>query len=191
VSIATVKKPNLLVDDIGGYHPDEKLRKWNPGSCWESEGRKLYQTVREMRPDVICEIGRWEGCSTAHLALGCKHNGKGRVYSIDIASGMGSKIPPDLLPWVEFINADVFTLTGDKVAGGKPIDLLLEDGQHTTGFTEYVLRNFKARRIIVHDFCHWDCLTTTRDESLRVLGEPDEVFQEDSDCGYGIWRFDK
>ncbi len=182
------------LDTIGGYHADESLRKWPPGSCWEAEGRKLYQLVRELQPEVIVEVGRWEGCSTSHLALGCDHNGRGKVYSIDIAAGMGSKIPPELRKWIQFVTADVFTLTGADVEklSGRKIDFLLEDGHHSPGFTEHVLRNFSAGCIVVHDYCHWDCQKTVHAECLKVLGEPDEVFLEPpGDCGYALYFRDK
>jgi len=182
---------DLSLDTIGGYHSDESLRKWPPGSCWENEGRYLYKTVREMRPAVIVEVGRWEGCSASHLALGCKHNGFGRVYSIDINPSAGAKIPADLLPYVEFINRDVFAIDWQKDFG-LPIDLLLEDGHHSPGFTEHVLRHFPARRVIVHDYNHWDTQKTVRPECLNVLGEPDEnFFEPPSDCGYAVYRLEE
>ena len=47
---------------------------------WEIE--ILYNTARERRPEVIVEIGSWDGCST--IALGCvaKEFG-GKLYAID------------------------------------------------------------------------------------------------------------
>jgi hypothetical protein len=145
-----------------------------------------------MCPDVIVEVGRWDGASASHLALGCKHNGKGHVYSVDINAGAGAKIPDELRKWITFVNADVFTLDGAKTTGGKPIDLLLEDGHHSLGMTEHVLRNFPARRVIVHDWIHWDTQKIVPVEGRRVLGEPDFVFKEPpTDCGYGVWFCDK
>jgi hypothetical protein len=191
---------DLSQDTIGGWHPDPTQRKWDCGSCFENEGRYLYSTVRGMRPAVIVEIGRHKGCSASHLALGCKHNGFGRVYSFDIDSQAGQDIPADLRPFIEFINADVFSLNW-REKFNLPIDLLLEDGAHTTGFTEGVLRalvlelkggnglpDLSPKRVIVHDYCHFDCQKTVHAECLKVLGEPDQVFFEPpSDCGYAVY----
>jgi hypothetical protein len=186
-------------DQIGGYHSNPELRKWDPGSCWESEGRYLYKTVREMRPKVIAEVGTMHGCSTSHMALACKHNGFGKVYSIDnwqtIGDKTGSGIPADLRPFVELIRSDIFTFDWRK-GFGLPIDLLLEDGQHTTNFTRNVLKMFmglnelRPRRILMHDVRHWDCLNVLA-EAREVIGEPDEIFYEPpADCGVGCWNLD-
>lgn len=172
-------------DDIGGYHSDESRRKWPPGSCWESEGRFLYANVRMLRPRTIVEIGRWEGCSTSHLALACKHNDFGTVYSIDIAARNTDRIPKDLLPRIVFVDADALTCPIPP-----DIEFLLEDGAHTTGFTAAILRRYPVPEgiIVVHDYCHWDCQETTKAECDEVLGAPPEIFQTDSDCGYAVYR---
>lgn len=195
-----------MMDDIGGWHPDPALRKWEVGSCFENEGQYLYRAVREMQPDVIVEVGRWRGCSASHLALACKHNGKGRVYSIDHDPASGQMIPDDLRPFIVRLDVNVFDLNWREHVG-LPIDILLEDGAHTTGFTEGVLRklvldlegsinssslselDLSPRLVICHDFRHPTCQETVYVESQRLLGEPTEVFFEPpSDCGYGIWR---
>ena len=51
---------------------------WPGGSVWEEEGRLLYGLVRALKPEVIVEIGSLVGCSTSHLALACRRNGRGR-----------------------------------------------------------------------------------------------------------------
>ncbi len=192
-------------DQLGGWHPDAALRKWPVGSCFETEGRYLYANVRMLRPRAIVEIGRWEGCSAAHLALALKHNAldkpgageSGKVFSLDIAAGMGSKIPAELMPWVELLNADATSDAGlDLLTRFAPqIDFLLEDGAHTTGFTENILTRYGPRvktpggAIIVHDYCHWDCQATVAADCRKILGDPDEIFlQPPSDCGYAVYR---
>lgn len=186
------------IDSIGGWHPDPALRKWDPGSCFENEGRYLYKTVREMRPKVIAEVGTFYGTSATWMALACKHNGFGKVYSIDnwqtIGDKTGSGIPEDLRPFVKLIRADIFTFDWRKEVG-LPVDLLLEDGQHTWNFTENVLKMFTGLgemaplRIICHDWFNFDCQKTVHAEGLKVLGEPTETFIEPpSDCGYATWK---
>ncbi|HSZ58530.1 MAG TPA: class I SAM-dependent methyltransferase [Tepidisphaeraceae bacterium] len=185
-----------LVDRLGGYLGDGSPvpSYWPCGSCFENEGVYLYNTVRQKRPKVIVEVGRLFGCSTSHLALGCQHNQFGRVFSIDNNADTGQMIPPELRQFIDFINVDLFSLDGpsiERFAGG-PIDLLLEDGPHTWGSTEHVLRNFpvaKGGTVIVHDYCHRTCQETVAAECQKVLGEPDEIFFEPpSDCGYAVYR---
>lgn len=59
----------------------EPLADWRSGLG--SGGLLLHSFVRSIRPDVVVEIGSARGKSTCSLALGCKENGKGKVYAID------------------------------------------------------------------------------------------------------------
>jgi hypothetical protein len=166
-------------NNIGGYHKDGG--DWPVGSLFASEGERLYDLVREHKPNKIIEVGSRYGCSTIHLAMACRDNGFGVVYAYDIEN---IHIPwiEDLEPFIKFHHMDYFS------ESDKECDLLFEDGAHTTGFTERVLKETTAKVVAVHDFNHWDCQDTVKDESIRVLGEPTEVFQhEESDCGLGIW----
>ena len=66
-------------------------------------------------------------------------------------------------------------------------DLLFEDGEHTHGFTETILKNIKAKIVVCHDYEHWDCANTVKAEFDRNFGKPDELFfQSPSDCGLAI-----
>lgn len=47
---------------------------------WEIE--ILYNTARDRRPEVIVEIGSWDGCSTIALGCAAKEYG-GKVYAVD------------------------------------------------------------------------------------------------------------
>ncbi len=88
----------------------------------------------------------------------------------------------DLLPFIEFRHTNVF----DDVP--MTCDMLFEDGAHTHGFTKQVLKEIKAPVVVVHDFEHWDCVETVKQEAIGVLGKPDEVFfEKPSDCGLAIW----
>lgn len=183
-----------LTDDIGGYHTDPALEKWPCGSMWGSEGLYLYRWVRENRPKIIVAVGTFYGCSTSHLALACKHNKFGHVYSIDNCVGIGdqtgSMIPKELLPWTTLIRHDA---TDPKCPWAnamrkQTIQCLVEDGAHTTGFTKAVLENFTADTVICHDALHRTAGPNVLPEAISVLGEPDELFIEPpADCGLGRW----
>lgn len=171
-------------NNIGGWAPSEpeRNRKWPVGSLFASEGERLYDLVREVKPEKIIEVGTRYGCSTVHLATACKDNGVGVVHCYD-TENIHFKWPDELKEFIEFHHMDYFE------EPDKECDLLYEDGAHTTGFTSRVLRETKANVIAIHDFNHRHCIDTVQRESISILGSPDEVFQhEESDCGLGIWK---
>ena len=167
----------MTVNDLGAYPG-----KYPSGSIFWSEGKRLYELVREFKPTKIIEVGTRFGCSTQFLALGCHDNGFGVVHTYDIEDHYKGNI--------ELFNPFIIRhLNSYFEETEKECDLLFEDGAHTHGFTTRVLRETKANVIVVHDYLHWDCLKTVQEESKLVLGNPTEVFIEaPSDCGLGIWK---
>ena len=165
---------------IGGYSPiGESV--WQCGSLFASEGERLYDLIIEHKPKKIIEVGTRWGCSTVHMATACKHNGFGIIHCYDIED-VHVNFPEDLKPFIKFHHQDYFQLKD------KTCDLLFEDGAHTTGFTSKVLRETTSKVVAVHDYLHWDCVDTVKDESESVLGSPTEVFlHQKSDCGLAIW----
>ena len=172
------------INNIGGWNPEvkESERKWPVGSLFASEGERLYKLVREHKPKKIIEVGTRYGCSTIHLATACLHNGFGVVHSYDIED-IHVDWPEELQPHIVFYHGDYFQ------GKAKECDLLYEDGAHTTGFTSKVLESTSANIVAVHDFLHRDCIDTVQEESIKILGQPTEIFDhEDSDCGLAIWE---
>ena len=104
------KSKKISINNLGGYHPDPEKAKWPSGSIFEIEGKRLYDIVRGLKPDVIVEIGGYYGCSTSWLAKAVKDNKKGKVISIDNNTNRGewSMIPESLLEFVEIVTADAF-----------------------------------------------------------------------------------
>jgi hypothetical protein len=171
-------------NNIGGWNPNipEGKRKWNVGSLFASEGERLYDLVREHKPKKVIEVGTRYGCSTVHIATALKDNGFGVVHCYD-TEDIHKPFPKELKKYIKFHHQDYFELKD------KTCDMLYEDGAHTTGFTKRVLSETKAFKVVaVHDFLHWDCKETVRDEAISVMGRPTEIFDhEESDCGLGIW----
>lgn len=104
----------------------------------------LYALVRALIPQVVVEIGTARGRSTCALALGCRENGRGKVYSIDPHT-LNEWTDPgteedggrfvrnrlreyDLTAWCEVIQA---TSPEAAKTWSKTIDLLFVDGDHT------------------------------------------------------------
>ena len=115
---------------------------WKSGL--ENGGYLLYSLVRCLSPDVVVEIGTARGKSSCCMALGCKHNQKGKVYAIDPhiknpwseigTSGdneqfLRSRLKDyDLEPYCEVVRD---TSTGAAKAWNRPIDLIFIDGSHS------------------------------------------------------------
>ena len=151
------------------------------GSIFRNEGIKLYELVKKYKPKKIIEVGTRFGCSTQFMALACKENGYGVIHTYDIEDHYIQK-NEDLEPFI------IRHLISYFDAPNKKCDLLFEDGAHTTGFTKKVLEETTFKVCAVHDYEHWDCLITVKEEALSVLGEPTEIhFVVPSDCGLGIW----
>lgn len=175
------------MNNLGGWHPDENVRKdykiqWPCGSIFENEGKRLYDLVRDMKPDLIVEVGAHFGCSTTHMAYALKDNGKGKIISIDVNEGSHSLLPDELKKYVEIVHADALTYPVPE-----NIDILFEDGAHTYGFTKKILERYPAKTVVVHDYKHRTCQNTVKVEFDKVLGAPDEIFFEPpTDCGLAI-----
>jgi len=170
-------------NDIGGYSPLTNNPIWPCGSMFASEGERLYDLVREIKPKKIIEVGSRYGCSAFHMATALKHNDNGGIIHCYDIEDLMEEIPEDLKPFIKFHHQDYFKLKN------KTCDFLFEDGAHTTGFTEKVLRETTAKVVAVHDFLHFDCIDTVQQPALKVLGHPTEIFDhEESDCGLAIWK---
>lgn len=133
-------------DTIGGYPGD-----WSVGSVWEVEGKFLYAVARALKATRILEIGCHHGCSTSHLLLAAALN-DGTVTSLDINPNAGGGIPEMLRDRWEFIPTDAEYWAA---ATDREFDLVFEDGPHSTGFTESVLRCLRGTPAIIgHDSEH-------------------------------------
>jgi len=47
------------------------------------QGRRLYDHVREQRPEAVLEIGTWAGASAAYMAAALEANGAGKLTTVD------------------------------------------------------------------------------------------------------------
>jgi predicted O-methyltransferase YrrM len=83
------------------------------------QGRRIYDHVRETRPEIVLELGTGYGVSAAYIAAALDENGTGRLVSVDHRSS-ASKYPPaetvakasaDLLSVVEFVREDASSYT--------------------------------------------------------------------------------
>lgn len=68
-------------------HP-ERWSAWTYVGVEVEVARWLASTCALLKPDVVIDTGTGHGVSATHLALGCRDNGFGHVYSQDTDPGM-------------------------------------------------------------------------------------------------------
>jgi len=140
---------------------------------------ELYAIVRAIQPELVLETGVSSGVSSAHLLLGLKANGRGRLISIDLPTrqkgpklGKGESIvsippgrssgwavPPELTAgWDLRIGASQALLpkVADEVDG---VDLFLHDDLHTPEHLTFELRTldplFRPGAVVLADNSKW------------------------------------
>lgn len=191
-------------DVMGGYHIDESKRSWKMGSIWEVEGKTLYALIRILKPEVVVELGSWEGCSTTHIATALSINGRGHVTAVDIDAGAGGSFPPNL-------TALRTTVTGDAIAWlatqpDESIDFLFEDTSHSADMCAAIASLCKTKLapggvLVMHDAGHDFAFVgggqrinsavglEVRTGIERALGNAFRVYlAEPSDCGLAVWQ---
>jgi len=126
------------------------------GSAWTKDWRMeldhaavLYALVRLRKPSVIVETGIADGFSSRVLLTALAANGSGRLVSLDVRSGTGGLVPPELRgAWRPVIVDPRRSIQGltEVLRSEAPIDLFLHDSRHTYG---HMLREYRAA---------WPCL---------------------------------
>jgi predicted O-methyltransferase YrrM len=176
-------------DSIGGFHTDESQRKWNVGSVWEVEGKVLYAIVRALKPEFVCEIGSYYGCSTAHIAAALEANGKGTLVSVDNRT---LQPPPEAIYIPE---KHVVSVQAEGAAylaqEGERFDLVFEDADHGPDSVAAISRAAWAALnpggvLINHDAAHFLVGEAVR-SGLIHADVPFRVYSiEPSDCGLAV-----
>lgn len=137
-----------------------ELNKSITGWCSEQKAITLASLVVGLRPDVIVEVGTWQGKSLVPMALALRETGKGVVYAVDPwsaeASVEGMVHPADREWWsnqgshdqiyemfrnqihqLKLQNVKVIRRKSDDFDPPGQIDMLSLDGNHG----EQVLRD--------------------------------------------------
>ena len=81
-----------------------------PGQMWYAERKVLYETIRQYRPQVVCESGTWRGGgSTYFIASALRENNSGILHTTEANSEFFGEathsygtVLSSLLPFVEF-----------------------------------------------------------------------------------------
>lgn len=176
-------------DDLGGYHPDEKQRKWGSGAVWEVEGQTLFALVRALKPETIVEIGSGTGCSTTHMASALRDNGSGHITTID--RGNTPQIPDDLQVYVTITNGDAINYLA--LQPDNSIDFILEDADHSTELCQAIGELAKTKLkpggvLMAHDAAHFGVGADVK-RGYDLAGLDIRVYRSDpSDCGWAVWQ---
>jgi predicted O-methyltransferase YrrM len=127
--------------------PDQAVE----GSAWAKDWRMeldhaavLYALVRIRKPSVVVETGIADGFSSRVLLSALAANGSGRLVSLDVRSGTGGLVPPELRDaWRPVIVPPRNGIRGlaEVLRSEGPIDLFLHDSRHTYG---HMLREFRT-----------------------------------------------
>lgn len=180
--------PFADADEIGGYHPDEALRKWWTGAIWEVEGKTLYALIRALKPQTIVEIGSGTGCSATHITSALRDNGHGHMTTVD--RGNTPQIPADLQAFVTIRNDDAINYLA--LQPDNSIDFLLEDADHTTPLCAAIGELAKTKLkpggvLMAHDAAHWAVGKEVK-AGYDLAGLDFRVYLTDpSDCGFLTW----
>ncbi|HTT25596.1 MAG TPA: class I SAM-dependent methyltransferase [Thermoplasmata archaeon] len=140
---------------------------------------ELYAIVRAIRPKVIVETGVSSGVSSAHLLLGLRANGAGRLISIDLPTrqkgaklaegesivaippgrSSGWAVPPELTEGWDLRIGPAQKLIPAVVREVDGIDLFLHDDLHTEAHLRFELRTldprFRPGAVVLADNTKW------------------------------------
>lgn len=181
---AETLKAYAAEDHHTGWDFDEG--EWMCGSLHRPEGQTLYALVRYYKPALVLEYGRWQGCSTTHIAEALEANGGGHIISVDIG-GVTAKVPERLLPRVTFEQADGRDHLREFSA---PVTFIWEDTDHgydtTRAFWDAGIAKLPTGGIMVsHDVPKIEF----EQHAITDAGAGDAIALRvpPSDCGLGVW----
>ncbi|MFI9048296.1 class I SAM-dependent methyltransferase [Streptomyces sp. NPDC053427] len=104
------------------------------------EAELTYLLLRDLRPEVVVEIGTFYGWSTQWILSALRDNGTGHLHSFDIVDNVVRNVPPELSRgrWT-FTKGDVREHV-DKVPTATT-DYLFIDADHGARFAHWYIEN--------------------------------------------------
>lgn len=181
--------PFAQADDVGGFHPNRELAKWDVGAIWDVEGKTLHALIRALKPQTVVEIGSGKGCSTTHIVTALALNGSGHLTTID--RGNTPRVPDGLEDWVEIRNGDALEWLEAQSDGS--IDFILEDADHSEALC-YAIGELAKRKLapggvlLAHDAEHPTVGRDVRAGYDRAGLDFRRYLTEPSDCGWACWQ---
>ena len=134
------------------------------GQLWNADRACLHETVLEVKPKVIFEVGTWlGGGSTLSMARALQKNGFGELHTSEVITavhGEAVKIYreefPDLVPFVHFYLGSSLQVFPPALVG-KSVDMIFLDGAENADETVLELAMFvpfmhPGSTLCVHDW---------------------------------------
>jgi predicted O-methyltransferase YrrM len=126
------------------------------------KGLTLYGLVREFRPRLGLELGTCVGISTAYIATGMRHNGHGRLITLEGAPSLAAIARHTLddlaIPGVDVV-VGRFADTLPDTLGSGTFDFAFVDGHHdeeaTVGYHRQLLPHLTREAVLVFDDIAW------------------------------------
>lgn len=181
-------------DSIGGYHPDERQRKWEIGSIWGVEGQFIYALIRATKPKLVVELGSFKGCSANHIAQALYENGKdtgdkGKLICVDYDPQF--KPVPPFKSIIEIVKMDIADYLEEMPS--RRVDFVFEDTFHSVETTQMAWKTAtekvkKDAFVVSHDAAHWIVGKDVRLGIAQVVENVDIYDIDPSDCGLAVWR---
>jgi len=156
--IAAVAMP----DELRGTVLEDIYRTMNPRVFMSAipitSSRRLYEMVRELKPERTLEVGFANGISTLAIAYGLEHNGRGRHYANDPFqhehyrdAGLKNLARAGLSERVTHLERPDYLELPKLLEQGLVFDLIFIDGCH---FLDYTMVDFfYADRLLVPGGC--------------------------------------
>ncbi|MEU9117490.1 class I SAM-dependent methyltransferase [Streptomyces sp. NPDC048483] len=121
------------------------------------EAEITYMLLRDLRPDVVVEVGTFYGWSTMWILSALRDNGTGHLYSFDIVDNVVRNVPAELSQdrWT-FTKGDVREHIDQLPA---EVDYLFIDADHGARFAHWYIDNLfpavpAGTPTSVHDVFH-------------------------------------
>jgi predicted O-methyltransferase YrrM len=135
----------------------ERVTEAVKGIPWMSptQGKIVYEHIRETRPQLVLELGTAHGVSAAYMAAALQENGEGRIETVDRA-GSGFEPKPLL----------------DSLGLGDWVDVVVrEDSSYTWYLKEQIAANSDAAGNCtpIYDFCYLDGAKSWTIDGLAAL----------------------
>ncbi len=191
-------KLDAMSDTLGGYSPDEALRKWPMGSLFAVEGQTLFALVRALQPLRVLEIGTHRGASATHIAAALKRddnegNNGAKLTGCDLGDYGGDLILDYLRPYIEILHVNGIDYLADQP--DNTFGLIFEDASHdaetTAAVAQLAMRKLAPGGVLaVHDAAHFLVGKDIRAglDAANLPGGYGVYLCEPSDCGLAIWR---
>lgn len=166
----------------------------------EEQGRKIYEFVRETRPESVLELGFAHGVSTCYIGAALAANGSGQVTTIDLVAarerrpsmcellartGLTQRVQP-LYSGISY-TWELMRLLEETPPGERPFDFVFIDGAHTwdtDGFAFFLIdRLLRTGGWVLFDDLDWTYATSPTLQGTDFVAQMSEAERTTAQVG--------